>query len=132
MSDVKLKLNIARIRAVIPDAIDEALGMTAAEIEGHAKARISANGQIDTGFMMSAVQHDSKHFGPVHGATVSPDLQRVAAPLPALGDASAIVHAAAEYSIYQEEQQSFLYAGAQDAVGGVGGNVSTVFEKLVV
>jgi len=97
-------------KAVDNDLLPMILEQLAQQGEGQVKANINANNQIDTGFMVNSVyavgpkSYDT--YGQVerHGKKG----QTPAARIKPRKD-TAIVAVAAEYAIYQEAKQSFLF-----------------------
>lgn len=99
----------------IAGATQEMLDQLALEGEGLAKINIRENDQIDTGFMMNSVAAiTSKGIGelPLSGEyedRAGKMVHRESVPLPEAEAGSAGIGCAAEYAIYQEMKQSFLY-----------------------
>lgn len=106
------------------------LSKLALQCEAFAKINIQQNGQIDTGFMLNstyAITPTESRYGETwesgeyksSSGGKSVERRRVES-LPQPRD-SAAVHCAAEYAIYQEIRQSFLYRALeqlQEAFGG--------------
>ncbi len=80
-------------RRQIQADLDRALVAATLQIEAQAKVEITNNGQIDTGFMRSS------------SYTIPPE------------KGEAIVGFSAEYAIYQELRNSFLYRAAERVRG---------------
>jgi hypothetical protein len=111
------------------------LAAVAARIEGQAKINIVANDQVDTGFMLNTVYHVAED-GSSYGQTDSggyytnqegQQVQREAAPeapLPAGYDA--LVAVGANYAIFQEMAESFLYQALLDVAAEAGSIIETV------
>jgi hypothetical protein len=136
-ADVKFYLD--HVKVVIEGATDEALSAAAHQIEGAAKVKVTENGQVDTGFMRSAIYTVAK-TGSGYGAAQAEaqgkagGQKRAMAPeqrLPGDKNTRAAVVAGANYSIYQEAAQSFLFAGADAVKTDIGGTVERVYREKV-
>jgi len=121
--------------AVIEDASDEMLTALAFQTEGYAKV----DATVDTGFMRNAIytipaEGAVKDMGAKSGTYKSSttgqmvERNRVAT-VPKMPPHTAGVHAAAEYTIYQEMRHHFLYKGLQKAIKNAGGIIKTVSRK---
>lgn len=105
------------------------LAQLAAEVDGLAKQNIVANGQVDTAFMLNSVYfvtHDESTYADDSGAHINNAgnfVERQMAPEAPLPDEyDALVCVGANYAIFQEEKQPFLYPAlvqAQAIAGGV-------------
>lgn len=103
----------------------EMLDATAAYIAGQARTNVVENDQVDTGFMLNAIYHASplsSTYGQQKAKAEAENSDGEIRPEVALmSDDEAIVVAGAEYSIFQEIVNSFLYRAAQEAaVKGLG------------
>jgi uncharacterized protein (UPF0210 family) len=141
----EVKLRLDHIRAVIEGASPKALYAAALQIEGAAKIKVTENDQVDTGFMRSAIYSVGKadtnypsRMSEAAEKTTSARTGRAvggrgrAAPARNLrGTALAAVVAGASYSIYQEVRKSFLFAGAQEAVGEAAKVIEKVYQEEV-
>lgn len=87
------------VLALIRNATAESLEALAKEIEAQTKANIVANDQVDTGFMLN-----STFSGLV-------------------GEGEAVVGVGADYAIYQEARNSFLFRAAQQLRGQMVGEI---------
>lgn len=140
----EVRLRLDHIRAVVEDANPKALYAAALQIEGAAKIRVTENDQVDTGFMRAAIysvgKDDTNYPSRMtqaeqlresrRGRTV-PAGGRGAPARNLRGKALAAVVAGANYSIYQEARKSFLFAGAQDAVGEAAKVIERVYQEEV-
>ena len=95
----------------IEGATDEILTRLAFFIEGEAKARMN----VDTGFMRNATYTvapgaDGRDEAQADAEAVA---ERYLAPKPEVSEHEAAVHAAAEYTIHQENQNPALYTALQ-------------------
>lgn len=120
---------------VVADATDELVSKIAFQIEAEAKANVQANGQIDTGFMGNAIysitplanrRDQAWASGEYESRKTGQTAERVLAPQPDVEDHDAAVHAAAEYTIYQENRRGFLYPAAEKVAGQVSGLIREV------
>lgn len=107
MADFKVDWRKQDVIATIKGATDEALTAMVAEIEALTKLQIQANGQIDTGFMLNSI-----------GFTPAQD-----------GVASA--HVAAEYAVFQEIKNPFLYPSLQTVAGRAMAIMGAVYRDRV-
>lgn len=98
---------------VVEGATDELLTQLAFYVEGEAKV----NAPVDTGFLRNAIYTiaPGRNNRDEAQATASALAERYLAPLPDLQPHEAAVHAAAEYTIYQEMVRSFLYSALEKA-----------------
>ncbi len=104
---------------------EELLAQTAARVAQETILNINENDQIDTGFMINTVYfrtQDSSTYGETaesgvrswdpgkHGGQAGERLTEKAPEAEVPGDMVALVAVGANYAIYQEMSQSFLYA----------------------
>lgn len=127
MSSVGAKVTMHINEAVlkVEDASEAALAALAFQIEAQTKANIQANGQIDTGFMLNSVYslaraqhtgattHDSTWKSGKYTNKAGDSVSRKRAPRRTLGEATAAVAVGANYAIFQEEKNSFLFKAAR-------------------
>lgn len=114
--EVEVHLHLDHVLMRVQDATEKGLAAIAHQVEAHAKARIQANNQIDTGFMLNAVYSVTKQgsgFGEAEGAAKARADREVVNEDLSMDDAAMVV-AGANYSIYQEARQTFLFGGALD------------------
>lgn len=105
---------LAQVKVASQKMADEA----ALLIEGQAKANIVNNGQVDTGFMLNSTYSVTSGANS-HSAGSHPERpDRKAAPAQTPG-AGAVVGVAAEYALWQELEQSFLFRAAEDVASGM-------------
>lgn len=97
----------------VEGATDELLTQLAFYVEGEAKV----NAPVDTGFMRNAIYTIAPGTNNRDEAQANAEAvaERYLAPLPDLKPHEAAVHAAAEYTIFQEMIQSFLYRALEKA-----------------
>lgn len=106
----------------VKDSNRDLLATVAAFIEGQAKINIVANDQVDTGFMLNSVYwrigsrttYSSTWSSGVYEGSRSAGERRIA-PQAELGEAEGYVAVGAEYAIFQELLQPFLYPAVQAA-----------------
>lgn len=114
MSDVKWYG--AEVKMLVERATKKLLNQIVFQGEGHTKVNIRENGQIDTGFMVNsvyAVSAERDSYAESRGgaqacnpkATMSQEIRP--------GHNEAILAVGAEYAIYQEARQSFLWKAVE-------------------
>jgi hypothetical protein len=112
-----------RVTALFVGASMKVLSELAFIGEGKVKINITDNGQVDTGFMRSsayAVTPEKSSYAPEFERR--PDAQ--AAPAVLLpDDHTAALAVAAEYAVYQEVQQSFLFRALEQLASEFNGAV---------
>jgi len=113
MADAKVNWYKEDVLLVLDGATDEILSALAQQIKGQARINIRDNGQVDTGFMMGTVyviapDKDDYQESSTGAALKNPDA-RMAPKVKLPHNAKAAVCAGAEYAIYQELTNSFLY-----------------------
>lgn len=123
MADVEVHLHLDHVLMRVKAECELGMAVIAHQVEGRAKTKVVENDQVDTGFMLNAIYSVTKQ-GTGFGASESAardkaDREVIDEILPA--EDEAMVVAGANYSIYQEVRQSFLYAGAQEVANDLGG-----------
>jgi len=119
---------------------DKALEAVALQIEAQTKVNIQRNGQIDTGFMLNStytVTSQGSSFGNTNPSGSYANRNGESVPrkivpqqtLPANAKAACVV--GAEYAIYQELKNPFLYPAAVDVASQVKGTVDKVFKAAL-
>lgn len=113
----------------VRDATADGLLAAAFQVEAQAKVNVVANGQVDTGFMLNAIYAagiDESDYAQARGEAEAqnPDASMAAEERPP-DDLTVLVAAAAEYAIYQEITNSFLYRALEQVAPQVGGHVET-------
>ena len=121
-----------QVRLELRDATSEGLYQLAQHIAGLAKQNIVSNGQVDTGFLLNSVYAAGKDASTYNetdssGAYFGNDgpaqhKERAAeVDLPDTGGQPvAIVAVAAEYALYQEAAQPFLYPAVERGATSAG------------
>lgn len=106
---------LAQVKVASQKMADEA----ALAIEGQTTVNIRNNGQVDTSFMLHSVYSVTSG-----GSSYAPDShskrkdrRTAAAQQPGAG--GAVVGVAAEYALWQELEQSFLFRAAEDVASGM-------------
>lgn len=129
----------AEVQAKVGRALAEMLTEAAFLIEGQAKINITQNGQVDTGFMRNSVYarapegesgpeaHAGLFYSPSEKRRVQRDMARPELPA---DKNEAVVGVAAEYAVYQEARQPFLYPAVVD-VAGREGEIVAAGKKVV-
>lgn len=112
----------------VEGATDEMLIRLAFQCEALAKVNIQTNGQIDTGFMLNSVYGigpggDHRSAAEAQAQASAP---RSLAAMPQMEPHRAGVHAAAEYAIYQEMANSFLYRALEQLQEVAGGTIQEI------
>lgn len=127
MADGKVDWFENDVLIAIDRATDEILSELAFFVEGEAKTRMT----VDTGFMRNATYAitplASRRIKAEAEARAAAD--REMAPEPQLESGQAAVHAAAEYTLYQELAQPALYPALEKARGVAGGTIQEVARK---
>ena len=125
MADTKVDWNKERVLLIVKNATQKGINAVAADVEGQTKINIQSNGQIDTGFMLNSTYMHTPNASTYAQAkaaaeNANPDAQMHAqVPLPQNAAPVAAVAVAAEYAIFQETTNSFLYrALEQEAAKG--------------
>ncbi len=142
MADVEIKLYLDHVETVVMEATDEVLKQLAYRIVEGAQLNIRSNDQVDTGFMVNSLypvfkegsgysqarseaeSHTTGKDGRQvdHSNDMAPEAQ-----LP--GDAAAGVVVGANYAIYQEAANPFLYPAAEHAAGEFGGQAEKIYRE---
>jgi len=133
MAEVEVHLHLDHVLMRVKDATEKGMAAIAHQVVAHAVVRVTENDQVDTGFMRAAIYPVTKQgsgFGEAEGAAKSrADREVLDESLPS--EDEAMVVAGANYSIYQEMRQSFLFAGAVDTAADTGAlvEVERVFKE---
>lgn len=142
--DVEIKLYLEHVQVVVEKATAEVLKKLAFRIVEGAQLNIRANDQIDTGFMVNSIYpvwgdgsgysearsaaesmttgHDGRKVD--HANDMAPDAQ-----LP--GDAAAGVVVGANYAIYQEAANPFLWPAGERAAAEFGGEAERIYREVL-
>jgi hypothetical protein len=132
-SGVDIDLYIDHVEVAVKEATDEVLKQLAYRIVELAQVNIRLNDQIDTGFMVNSVypiwQDGSGHGAAETAARAMADREVIEEQLEA--GASAAVVVGANYAIYQEAANPFLYRAADEAAIQFGAEAERIYkEKL--
>lgn len=117
-----------KVVAVLDNVKAEVLDKLAFRALEHAKVNIQSNDQIDTGFMWNsgyAVSGRRDNYAQAIAEAVA-RAPREPAPKARPGRGEALVGFAAEYSVYQENRQSFLFRAVEQAGDELGAIIRTV------
>lgn len=145
MSNGEVKMYLRKVTLKVKGATEDALAALAFQIEGVAKRNITNNNQVDTGFMRSSVytvtKRGSGHSAAKAGASTkthsskrgkSVDHSGDMAPARALPqNASAGVIVGANYAIYQELAQPFLFPAAEEVSKLAKGTLEGEYKKAI-
>lgn len=107
----------------------EAMGAVAVQLEGMTKVNITTNGQIDTGFMRASVY--SRDAEQSSYANTEERRHGVVMRLPEAevpSEAVALVGVAAEYAVFQELRESFLYRAVLEIAPQVGSIIQSAMQ----
>jgi hypothetical protein len=119
----------------IAEAMTAGLAALAHQIEGQAKANIVANDQVDTGFMLNSVfvtTHEESGYGAARAAAEAQNPDAAMNPEPSLPeDAAALVAVGAEYAVYQEMRNSFLYRAVEEVARDGAGTIGRVARPMI-
>lgn len=99
---------LAQLKVAGQRMADEA----ALQIEAQASVEIVNNGQVDTGFMLNSV-YSVTSGGSSYGPGQPSRADRDAAPARPAPESGAVVGVAAEYALWQELENSFLFRAAE-------------------
>ena len=122
------------VRGIIQNASALIIKQAAFSIEAQAKINVTENGQVDTGFMRNSIYAktaDDSGYGRTDatGTYKNQDgdtVRRERADEADLQGADAVVHVAAEYAVFQEMDNPFLYNALDTVIGQFGGIVEQV------
>jgi len=107
----ELKWYAENVTLLVGKAEDAVLDKAALQTLAHAQVNIQQNDQIDTGFMLNSgyvVSAESDTYNDARSEARA-QADREMAPKADLEEGDALVAFGAEYSIYQEASNSFLY-----------------------
>jgi hypothetical protein len=127
--DTKFNWYGKEVSLILDGAAEELL--TAAAFQGEALIKTDVDLPVDTGFMRNAVyaigteSHRDKAVADALAVA-----NRELAPEPDVPDGEAAIHAAASYTIYQENKHNFMYHGLERLARDMGGIVSAVEKTL--
>lgn len=122
-----------KVEVHFADVSRRAMEAVAALIDQQAKINIVTNDQVDTGFMVNSVYFRSKEassYGAAKSATASLPTKSKGlnlAPMAELPEGyEALVCVGANYAIFQEMANPFLYPALLKAAGQAGGTIEKV------
>lgn len=122
----KVTFYLDKVLFKVGQAAEQSLVAIAHQIEAQAKENIVANDQVDTGFMLNAVYvtaEGESTYSEAQGAARARNAEAQMAPEAQVGDGEVAVVAGANYSIYQEAKQSFLFKAGEQVAGQVAGAI---------
>lgn len=121
-ADIKMDWYGERVELQLSQAARDALMAIGFQVEGQTKANIVANGQVDTGFMLNSVYtvgDGSDTYGQAARSANSKSSEaRMAPPVMPPEDGVAVA-VGAEYAVFQEIKNSFLYRAVEQVAGEV-------------
>lgn len=130
MTEAKVVFYLDKVLFKVDKAAQQSLLAIGHQIEGQAKANIDENQQVDTGFMWNAVYvtaKDESNYGEAQAKAKAQNPKAEMAPEASVKPGQVAVVAGANYSIYQEAQQSFLFKAGEQVAGQVAG---AIVEKI--
>lgn len=146
MAGVKAEthLNLDHVKATVKSATEEVLKQFAFRVVERAQINIRINDQIDTGFMVNslyAIWGDGSDYDEAK-ASADPlkesrktgrlvNEERMAPEASLRPGAQAAVVAGANYAIYQEARNEFLWPAAEATAGEFGGRAEKVYKEKV-
>jgi hypothetical protein len=140
---VDVKLYLDHVKVVVADATEKVLKQLAYRIVERAQINIRGNDQIDTGFMVNSIYpvfEGGSGYSEASSAAESQTHSRktgrtvdhagdMAPPEQLTKDADAAVVVGANYAIYQEAANPFLYPAAETAAAEFGGEATQVYKE---
>jgi hypothetical protein len=135
----KTKFYLDKIKVTVQGATQKALEALAFQIEGQTKVNITTNNQVDTGFMLNSVytltpegqRSSTWENGEYLSQKTGEKVARQAVAAPSLNGAAAAVGVGAEYAIFQEAANSFLYRAGEQIAPQAGGVMEPIYKELV-
>lgn len=127
--DTKFNWYGKEVSLILDGAAEELL--TAAAFQGEALIKTDVDLPVDTGFMRNAVyaigteSHRDKAVADALAVA-----NRELAPEPDIPEDQAAIHAAASYTIYQENKHNFIYHGLERLARDMSGIVSAIEKTL--
>ena len=144
-SEVQIELHLDHVKIELEKATDEVLKQLSLRVVERTQLNIRQNDQIDTGFMVNSIypifeggdgyieaknQATARTHSSKTGRRV--DQSGKMAPRQSLPqDASAGVVVGANYTIYQEAANPFLYPAAQAAAREFGGEAEAIYKEVL-
>ena len=104
------------IKMIVRGATDKLLNEIAVTGQGYTRVNIRDNGQIDTGFMINSVFVVTPKTDDYYDASVNAHERNEDVSMgerPRIGENEAVIGVGAEYAIYQEAANSFLWKAAE-------------------
>jgi hypothetical protein len=131
---VEIKMYLDHVEVTVEEASEEVLKQLALRIVERTQLNIRENDQIDTGFMVNStypIWKDGSGFeeAQAEASAKAPDREMINEPLEA--EASAGVVVGANYAIYQENLQPFLYPASEAAAAEFGGEAEKIFREVL-
>lgn len=111
----------ANLALITEDVSQDILDALSAQGEALTKANITRNGQVDTGFMRNSVWST----GGSGGSGLAGSGSRAVTGSVGIGGSTAAFGGSAEYTIYQEVKNSFLYRALEQLKAESGGVIAS-------
>lgn len=115
-----------QVEAQLRQAMDAMVDKAAFLVEGQTKINITDNGQVDTGFMRNsvyAVTPKTNSYGQANSEAKNAAPDKTMSPQASPPPDGAVVGVGAEYAIFQEERNPFLYPALETVIGQMGGEI---------
>ena len=130
MAESKVNWYQDRVILSVEGASREMLAKLAFAVEGQAKVNIRDNGQIDTGFMVNSVYAvppgGGSDYAEAKSAAEARNPEAAMLTEAQAPEGGAAVAAGAEYAVYQEMANSFLYRALEQVAGKAEGSLKEV------
>jgi len=138
---VEVRMYLDHVKVVVEEATEEALKQLAFRIVERTQLKIRENDQIDTGFMVNSVYPTWKEGSGYETAAIEADSHNVRKTGEVVGgirmapeeslpeDATAGVVVGANYAVFQEAANPFLYPAAEAAAGEFGGLAEKIYQE---
>ena len=128
MARITANLDIEGVLVKVRAATEKTLAKIALQVEGQTKINITDNGQVDTGFMRNSVYSATKaadSFGQIKSEGGRAPAAKAKIPK----DARALVAVGANYAVYQEERNAFLFPAAEAVANQARGKLEAIFRE---
>lgn len=126
------------VRLKLRDASAAMVRAAAFAVEGQAKVNITNNGQVDTGFMRNSVYaatdkglSESASSGTFMSHKEGRQIERQALPQMSAPENGALVAVGAEYGIWQEQENPFLYPALERVAQSMEGEIVAEGAKVI-
>ena len=122
-----------QVMQVAQGLVDDMITALAFQVEGQAKINVRENGQIDTGFMLNSIYtvapegntyRQAWQTGDYKGQAGDTEHRELGEQMPAKLNAALVV-VGAEYGLFQETRNSFLYRALSQVAAATPGAAAT-------